>query len=474
MEQHQVKCLREMVLVMLISYGFVIGLLWHIVDPRLQLLAMGALSTAMFLIASKKVVRIANEQLKKTNETMADHKQELRENMDEMQDAVHKAECASAAKSQFLNHMSHDIRTPMNAIIGYSSLLEEQYQDAERVQDYANKITLSSKILLGLIDNVLDMSRIESGNVKLSYGTFRMSDVMESITAVIKPQSDSKCQTLNMTVKNEINKDYFIGDKQRVCQVLLNLLSNAVKYTQEGGRIDFVTTIMDGGNFANIEFIVQDNGCGMSETFQSHIFEPFEREDNPEIRNVQGTGLGMSIAKNFVELMDGTIQVKSKKHQGSVFKVHLSLEIASEEEKEADLQLCFLEGPLQGLHFLAAEDNELNGEILTEMLAAKGATCQIVSNGKIAVETFEASGVNEYDLILMDVQMPVMNGYDAATAIRKCSHPKAKEIAIIAMTADAFEEDVQHAFEAGMNAHIAKPIDMEAFTNSVRRLRSIS
>lgn len=471
MEQYHMKDLLRMVLIMLVIFGFAIGMAGHIENTRLQLGGMSLLAVVVFLVATEKIIRKANRDMENRKESIAEQKQELRDTVDKMQDAVHRAESASAAKSQFLNHMSHDIRTPMNAIIGYSSLLEEQCDDADRVRDYANKIMLSSRILLGLIDNVLDMSRIESGNVKLTYNTFCMTDVMEAITAVIKPQSDSKGQTLNIVVKNEVNKDCFVGDKQRVCQVLLNLLSNAVKYTQEGGHIDFITTIKDGGMLANMEFLVQDNGCGMSEEFQEHIFEPFEREDNPEIRNVQGTGLGMSIAKNFVELMGGTIKVSSKKNQGSLFTVHLALEIAAEEKTEEDQQLCFLEGPLQGLNFLAAEDNELNGEILTEMLAVKGATCRIVPNGQAAVEAFEASEHDEYDFILMDVQMPVLNGYEATRAIRNCNHPRAKDIAIIAMTADAFEEDVQLAFESGMNAHIAKPIDMEAFINAVCMLR---
>lgn len=491
MEQKYMKNLLGMVLMMVLVFGFEIGLFWkfsngflhydlsmadaYVIRFRqvgLMLLALfGITAIGCFYWASRKILAKTSVEVDTKQTIIQLQKQQLGVSISRMQEAVEIAETANAAKSQFLNHMSHDIRTPMNAIVGYSSLLSQKAEDTEKVKDYANKITLSSKTLLGLIDNVLDMGRIESGNVKLLYSEFKISDIIEEILAAIKPQSQHKNQEFNFSMENRTDNNRFVGDKQRICQVLLNILSNAVKYTPAGGTIDFRTRIKERDSGVDLEFFIRDTGCGMSREFLKVVFEPFEQEDDPEISNVQGTGLGMSIAKKFVDLMGGTIEMESEKGKGSQVTVRLWLEAA----EEPGLCSCPLsdcgEGPLKGLNFLAAEDNQLNGEILMEMLSLRGASCHIAENGKLAAEAFAASGKNEYDFILMDIQMPTMNGYEAAKAIRASNHPRAATIPIIAMTADAFEEDVQHAFLSGMNAHLSKPIDMEAFMNTVIALK---
>ena len=525
---------------------------------------------------------------------LSDRTIEHRANMNLAQ-ALEVAKNANQAKSAFLSSVSHDIRTPMNAILGFSSLLEKDADSPEKVRQYTQKIAASGQHLLGLIDDVLDMSKIESGRTSLNISRFDLSELLENLSSIILPQARAKKQSFRILTLGLLPQ-YLCGDKLRVNQILLNLLSNAVKYTQESGSIDLTVRLLEQADqHARLQFTVKDNGFGMSEEYLKTIYDPFTREVTPATSKIQGTGLGMAITKNFVDLMEGDIQVESAPSKGSTFIVELSFELPAEqtdtrfwkdhglsriliaaenrdtlaeihqladqagidlvcagsgrealeniknaraEQREFQIVILdwlilqppgrmellseireaagaapyiflltgydwssiedearsagvthFLPRPffvssmqnylktifepkagsgqdgeprlLQGRRFLAAEDNELNSEILSEILALQGARCDIADNGRRALEMFEGSPAGYYDMILMDVQMPEMNGYEAAAAIRKCTHPDAESIPIIAMTANAFAEDVQKALDSGMNAHIAKPINME-------------
>ncbi|MCH5166218.1 MAG: response regulator, partial [Clostridiales bacterium] len=517
------------------------------------------------------------------------------------------AKSANEAKSNFLSNMSHDIRTPMNAIIGFATLLEKDAENPDKVRDYIRKISFSSHHMLSLINDILDMSKIESGKSALHIEEFALPDMLEEIYTIISTQVASKQQKFEMHTKGAI-PELVNGDRLRLNQVMINLLSNAVKYTPVGGEIDLTVEALPESvrNHAHLRFIVKDNGLGMSEEFVKVIFEPFSRETTAYTKEIQGTGLGMAITKQIVDLMGGTISVKSKLNEGSEFIVEIELakithtykdvkefwtkhnirrmlvvddekdvcievkelmrdtgvkvdyatggqealeilskkqsgktkydivlldwkmpemdgletakrmhenidsqlpimvltsynfeEIAdeakktginvflskpffvsnfrnavaklqdAEEEKDEDVE----EASLEGLNILAAEDNPINAEILEELLDIEGATCTICENGKVAVETFEKSAPGTYSMIFMDVQMPVMNGHEASKAIRASSHPEAKTIPIIAMTANAFDDDKKMAYDAGMNAHVAKPIDMSVLKKTVAKLR---
>ncbi|MDO5417340.1 MAG: response regulator [Lachnospiraceae bacterium] len=520
----------------------------------------------------------------------------LSSSMNASQEAFQIAEAANQAKSKFLSNMSHDIRTPMNAIVGLSTLLSREADNPERVREYTRKIIVSSQHLLGLINDVLDMSKIESGQTTLNVREFSLADAVEEIAVIMRPQVKAKQQTFEIAVR-DIQSELVIGDKLRLNQILINLLSNAVKYTPAGGAIwlNVMQLSQTGKNYARFRFEVRDNGVGMSEDFQMKIFEPFTREENSMTERVQGTGLGMAITKNLIDLMGGTIAIKSRLGEGSTFTVDVefrlqemeinqefwkhhgithmlvvddeidictdiintmsetgvamqqatdgrtAVSMAGQAVKDGrDFDLILLDwkmpgmdgietarqirrvvpkqipimvltaydwseieeealeagingflpkpffitnfkqtveriadtgaeladaeekaGKLAGKHFLAAEDHEINAEILQELLHMKGADVDIAENGRKAVEMFEQSRPGQYDAIFMDIQMPVMSGYEAARQIRACGHPDAKEIVIIAMTANTFAEDVQEALKAGMNAHTAKPVDME-------------
>ena len=515
------------------------------------------------------------------------------------------AEEANSAKSVFLSNMSHDIRTPMNAIIGFVTLLSRDADDVEKVNEYSKKIMLSSRHLLGLINDVLDMAKIESGKTTLNETPTDLAELVEDINTIIRPQMKAKHHKFDI-VLNNFTHEFVYVDKVRVQQILLNLLTNAVKYTPEEGRITL--EISEGQQkspkCSEFSFKVTDNGYGIEPEYLEHIFDVFSREENSVVNKIQGTGLGLAITKNLVELMGGKIKVQSEKGKGSVFIVALDLmlaeadddgefwkshnitrllvvddeesvcknvawtmeksgvsvdyalngdkavELAQQAEKDNDqyptilldwqmpgkngietarelrrivphnVSILILTGydyseiedemlggvvdgfipkpffennlrhkiqefldkneldampkkeksSLEGKHILVAEDNELNSEILTALLETEGADCVVCENGKLALEEFEKSAENQYQLILMDVQMPVMNGYQATELIRESSHPQAKAIPIIAMTANAFAEDVQNALKSGMNAHLAKPIDMAALKKTVGEL----
>lgn len=508
-------------------------------------------------------------------------------------EALQAAQAASNSKTMFLSNMSHDIRTPMNAVLGFTTLLSRDAENPEKVRDYTNKIMASGQHLLSLINDILDVSKIESGKVVLNVEEFTLNDLVSSVDAIIRPMAEARSQKFSVEVTG-IKHECLLGDETRINQILINLLSNAVKYTPEGGTIWFriIGLKQRSSQFEHIRIEVQDDGYGMTKEYLETIFDAFTRAENSTTNKVQGTGLGMAITKSIIELMGGTIDVFSEVNQGSLFRVELEFRIpegqadkrfwaekgisrilvadADEEtcgnigalmgdvgveadmahsieeavsllessaedyhaillgtntveegavmqavnrirEKAGDMvpilimsmhgetadDICQMENVgilikpffasafkeriqemqagaqnadesseesahnLAGLHFLAAEDNEINAEILQEILAFEGAGCEIVENGQIAVERFERSREGEFDAILMDVQMPVMNGYDATRAIRALEREDARTIPIIAMTANAFAEDEKEALDAGMNVHLAKPIDIE-------------
>ena len=520
-------------------------------------------------------------------------------------EALDTAKAANEAKSNFLANMSHDIRTPMNAIVGFSTLLTKDAERPDKVREYTRKISASSQHLLSLINDILDMSKIESGKTVLNMMEFSLPELLDELYTMMLPQARAKRQSFELYTKGNLPES-LIGDKLRLNQVLINLLSNAVKYTQEGGQISLSVEDLERNtlNLAHLRFVVADNGFGMSETFVKTIFDPFTRETTDVTREIQGTGLGMAITKNIVDLMGGTIRVKSEKDNGSIFTIEIEMSEETQEQDnafwrrnaiarmlvvddEADICLniqsamegtgvevlyatngraavemaaaaqgaddpfqiilldwkmpvmdgleaarrireaagqmtpifvltsydleeareaaadtpidMFLPKPfflfsfqkaldqlltgemvaelrpvqeisIEGLRVLAAEDNEINAEILLELLEIEGVSCEIASNGQEAVDRFINSSPGEFDMIFMDVQMPVMDGYEATQAIRSSKHPEAGTIPIIAMTANAFEEDIQNALDAGMNAHTAKPIDMNKLKATVARL----
>lgn len=518
----------------------------------------------------------------------------------QLSEALLAAQIASNSKTMFLSNMSHDIRTPMNAVLGFARLLTTEAENPVKVRDYTSKIMASGQHLLSLINDVLDVSKIESGKVVLNIEEFTLNDLVASVDAIIQPMAKAKQQEFYVEVTG-IKHEYLLGDETRMNQILINLLSNAVKYTPNGGTIWFriIGQKQRSNQYEHIRIEVEDNGYGMTPEYLATIFEAFTRAENSTTNKVQGTGLGMAITKNIVELMGGSIDVSSEVNKGSLFKVDLEFRIpevqmerkfwaesgirrilavvedaetgdniktlmddmgvdvdlaldlpearqllaagqsyqivlldwclpdlaglsalkqlrsflpesmpifclaaydtegleaaleienvdilnkpffvsafkerllimqSGEDEKE-DLE-PEIEDNLEGLHFLAAEDNEINAEILTEILDMEGASCEIVENGQLAVERFAQASLAEFDAILMDVQMPVMNGYDATRAIRALARDDAREIPIIAMTANAFAEDEKAALDAGMNAHVAKPIDVDLLKKVIKQ-----
>ena len=407
---------------------------------------------------------------------MEESNKKLKKAKDITTEALQTAENANKAKTDFLSNMSHDIRTPMNAIIGMTSLIRHDAGNKAKVIEYADKIDISSQHLLGIINDVLDMSKIEAGKTVFKYTDFSILDFITELNTIFHSQIDEKNQTLTI-IKENIRHEWVNGDQVHLMQIFSNLVSNAVKYTQEGGKIQFLVEECETKSsvYAKYRFLVSDNGMGMSADFKDTIFDAFTRAESSMTNKIQGTGLGMAITKNLVEAMGGTIDVKSELGQGSCFEVLIDLRIAedrfvsSAEQAEKDEPAGNV---LKGMRFLCAEDNELNAEILMELLKIEGAECTICENGKRVLEAFEQSAPGDYDMILMDVQMPVMNGYEATKAIRRSSHELAKTIPIIAMTANAFSEDIQHSLAAGMNAHVSKPIEMKVLEKTIRSIKS--
>lgn len=383
-----------------------------------------------------------------------------------------KADAANKAKSEFLSNMSHDIRTPMNAIVGIAELMEHDIDNRDKMLAYIGKIQTSSRHLLSLINDVLDMSKIESGDVALTDEYISIPEQLDQIDAIMRPQAEERGQEFTVKV-HELPHKTLMGDDVRIRQIFINLLSNAIKYTQDGGRIrlDLTESAADDDKVL-LEIKVTDNGCGMDAEFVKHIFEPFTRSERSSISKIQGTGLGMAITRKLVDLMNGEIKVQSEPGKGSCFTVRLPLAPASDEAYEALHAVSGddAESVLQGMRFICAEDNKLNGEILEAVLDMNGASCVIYPDGEKLVKAFENVKPGEFDAVLMDVQMPVMNGLEAAKAIRSGHNPLGRSIPIIAMTANAFSSDVQECINAGMNAHVAKPIDIKAFERTVRTL----
>ena len=407
---------------------------------------------------------------------MEESNKKLKKAKDITTEALQTAENANKAKTDFLSNMSHDIRTPMNAIIGMTSLIRHDAGNKAKVIEYADKIDISSQHLLGIINDVLDMSKIEAGKTVFKYTDFSILDFITELNTIFHSQIDEKNQTLTI-IKENIRHEWVNGDQVHLMQIFSNLVSNAVKYTQEGGKIQFLVEECETKSsvYAKYRFLVSDNGMGMSADFKDTIFDAFTRAENSMTNKIQGTGLGMAITKNLVEAMGGSIDVESELSQGSCFEVLIDLRIAedrfvsSAEQAEKDEPTGNV---LKGMRFLCAEDNELNAEILMELLKIEGAECTICENGKRVLEAFEQSAPGDYDMILMDVQMPVMNGYEATKAIRRSSHELAMTIPIIAMTANAFSEDIQHSLAAGMNAHVSKPIEMKVLEKTIRSIKS--
>ena len=436
-----------------------------------------------YSISRRSLAEQKAEYEKRNNEIQTQAMKEMEESNKKLKkaknittEALQTAENANKAKTDFLSNMSHDIRTPMNAIIGMTSLIRHDAGNKAKVIEYADKIDISSQHLLGIINDVLDMSKIEAGKTVFKYTDFSILDFITELNTIFHSQIDEKNQTLTI-IKENIRHEWVNGDQVHLMQIFSNLVSNAVKYTQEGGKIHFLVEECETKSsvYAKYRFLVSDNGMGMSADFKKTIFDPFTRAESSVTNKIQGTGLGMAITKNLVEAMGGTIDVESELSQGSCFEVLIDLRIA-EDRSVSSAEQAEKDEPagnvLKEMRFLCAEDNELNAEILMELLKIEGAECTICENGKRVLEAFEQSAPGDYDMILMDVQMPVMNGYEATKAIRRSSHELAKTIPIIAMTANAFSEDIQHSLAAGMNAHVSKPVEMKVLEKTIRSIKS--
>ena len=388
--------------------------------------------------------------------------------------ALEVAEKASKAKTDFLSNMSHDIRTPMNAIIGITTLMKNELHQPEKLAEHLGKLETSGRLLLGIINDILDMSRIESGKTTLNIEKTNLPQQVSQLDSIIRQQASQRRQTF--TVENHVQHENVLADPNRLNQVLMNILSNAVKYTPQGGHIRLdVEELTHTEHYAKYRFVVQDDGIGMSEAYQKTLFEPFTREEKSGTNRVQGTGLGMAITKSIVDLMGGTIHVESAPGKGSRFEVVLEFPIDAEADKVQTASALPEEAeavsPLSGMSFLCAEDNAINAEILEMLLESKGASCTICSNGQEIVDAFASVKPGEYDMILMDVQMPVMDGLEATRRIRNGENPLGRTIPILAMTANAFLEDMQKSKEAGMDEHLSKPVDIAALEQTVKRFR---
>ena len=391
-----------------------------------------------------------------------------------MEAALEVAEKASKAKTDFLSNMSHDIRTPMNAIIGITTLMKNELHQPEKLAEHLAKLESSGQLLLGIINDILDMSRIESGKTTLNVEKMNLPRQISQLDSVIRQQAGQRRQTF--TVETHVQHENVLGDPNRLKQVLMNILSNAVKYTPNGGHIRLeIDELTHTEHYTKYRFVVQDNGIGMSEEFQKTLFEPFTREEKSGTNKVQGTGLGMAITKSIVDLMGGTIRVESTTGKGTQFEVVLEFPIDTEADTVQETQVPPEEeenaSPLSGMKFLCAEDNAINAEILEMLLEANGASCTICSNGQEIVDAFTSVKPGDYDMILMDVQMPVMDGLEATRRIRSSENPLGRVIPILAMTANAFLEDMQKSKEAGMDEHLSKPVDIDALEQTVKRFR---
>ena len=433
-------------------------------DNFFMVLLIGSIAVAVVLLTILKLLQKARK-AEAAARKAANDTQELNE---KLQIAVENAESANRAKSTFLFNMSHDIRTPMNAIIGYADLASRHLDDPAKLEKYMENIQMCGQNLLMLLNNVLDLARIENDKTEIEYIVSDVEKDFRNCIAMFQNQADSKGQTL--TVTTHLLYPYVYVDIPHLTEICTNLVSNAVKYTGACGMIHCDITQKPGKKegWCDAVITVDDNGIGMSQEFQKHIFEPFERERTSTVSKVEGSGIGMGIVKKLVGLMGGTVEVESKIGVGSTFTVTIPCRIASEEEAQAKREIAPSgKKSLCGVKILLAEDNDLNAEIATELLQEEGCTVDRAKDGVECVDMLEKAADGTYQLILMDIQMPVMNGYDAAKKIRRMDDSPKADIPIIAMTANAFSEDRQAALDAGMNDHIAKPIDMNVLVPTI-------
>lgn len=435
-------------------------------DNFFMVLLVSSIFVAAILLAILKLLRKARK-AEAAARKAANDTQELNA---KLQIAAENAESANRAKSTFLFNMSHDIRTPMNAIIGYADLAARHSDEPAKLKKYMENIQVCGQNLLMLLNNVLDLARIENDKTEMEYSVSDIEKDFRNCIAMFRNQADSKGQTL--TVTTQLPYPYIYADVPHLTEVCTNLVSNAVKYTGAGGTIRCGVTQKPGEKegWCDTVVTVADNGIGMSQEFQKHIFEPFERERTSTVSKVEGSGIGMGIVKKLVGLMGGTVEVESKIGVGSTFTVTIPCRIASEEEAQAKRVADPADREsLRGTRILLTEDNDLNAEIATELLQEEGCTVDRAKDGVECVDMLEKAANGTYQLILMDVQMPVMNGYDATKKIRRMDDPQKANIPIVAMTANAFSEDKQVALDAGMNDHIAKPINMSVLVPTLRK-----
>ena len=435
-------------------------------DNFVMVLLVGSIAVAVILLTILQLLRKARK-AEAAARKAADDTQELNA---KLQVAVENAESANRAKSTFLFNMSHDIRTPMNAIIGYADLASRHLDDPAKLEKYMENIQVCGQNLLMLLNNVLDLARIENDKTEMEYSVSDVDKDFRNCIAMFRNQADSKGQTL--TVTTQLPYPYIYADIPHLTEVCTNLVSNAVKYTGAGGTIRCGITQKPGEKegWCDTVVTVADNGIGMSQEFQKHIFEPFERERTSTVSKVEGSGIGMGIVKKLVGLMGGTVEVESKIGVGSTFTVTIPCRIASEDEIQAKREINPSDQKcLCGTRILLTEDNDLNAEIATELLQEEGCTVDRAKDGVECVDMLEKAANGTYQLILMDIQMPVMNGYDATKKIRRMDDPQKANIPIVAMTANAFSEDKQVALDAGMNDHIAKPINMSVLVPTLRK-----
>ena len=435
-------------------------------DNFFMVLLISSIAVAVVLLTILKLLQKARK-AEAAAKKAANDTQELNA---KLQVAVEKAESANRAKSTFLFNMSHDIRTPMNAIIGYADLASRHLDDPAKLEKYMENIQVCGQNLLMLLNNVLDLARIENDRTEIEYSVSDVEKDFRNCIAMFQNQADSKGQTLTVTA--QLQHPYVYADIPHLTEVCTNLVSNAVKYTGACGTIHCDITQKPGKKegWCDTVITVADNGIGMSQEFQKHIFEPFERERTSTVSKVEGSGIGMGIVKKLVGLMGGTVEVESKIGVGSTFTVTIPCRIASQEERQAKRDTTSSDKKsLSGTKILLAEDNDLNAEIAVELLQEEGCTVDRAKDGVECVDMLEKAANGTYQLLLMDIQMPVMNGYDAAKKIRRMDDPPKADIPIIAMTANAFSEDKQAALDAGMNDHVSKPINMNVLVPTIQK-----
>ena len=455
--------LREHIMPVIVTVAFLVALFVALVG---------------YVFSNRKLAGI-NRELVAYSETIenqrrqeAELRKQLEKKQNELEDALRMAQTASRAKTTFLSSMSHDIRTPMNAIIGFTGLAASHIDDKERVRDYLATIAQSSEHLLSLINAVLDMSRIESGRMTLNEKAESLAEILHTLRNVVDADVRAKRQNFSIDAEN-VRNDFVYCDKVRLNQVLLNLVSNAVKYTPQGGTISLRITEKPAARTGcgAFEFRCRDNGIGMSEEFMKTIFEPFTREENSAVSGTQGSGLGMAITKNIVNMMGGSISVTSKKGEGTEFVVSLDFRIADRKSSDAaaheHTDRKERDFSFEGKKVLMVDDSKLNLKVGVLLLQEQGMIVETASDGQAAVDMIRRKGIDAYDFVLMDVQMPVMNGYEATSVIRKL--PGGDKLKIIAFSANAFEEDREKSLAAGMDGHITKPLKIEALLNELKR-----